>query len=294
MGVEPTGDRKTCRPPVLKTGRITGPHALPYSIYQLTDGYQRFTAYLLHVCYSMDMRHQRGYVYHASGSFFVRYYDSGQQVSHRLCSKDDKFILARARAVKMLADEFMQTVNAGKIGNVQDITVADFWKQTYQPFTVENLRHSTVYGYRHVWAQHLEKHFGTITLREYRTHMGSAFLTKLAKTLCRSTVKHIRFLASGIFSHAGQSWVSSKSNPGTMSKCWASSRAPGDTTALHLGRGREYHLSSGRSRGLSSHRGLSVFHGATSRRNSRATMERYRRGLDSHPPVNSAAGKKVG
>ena len=29
MGVEPTGDRKTCRPPVLKTGRITGPHALP-------------------------------------------------------------------------------------------------------------------------------------------------------------------------------------------------------------------------------------------------------------------------
>jgi hypothetical protein len=30
VGVEPTGDRKTCRPPVLKTGTITGPHALPY------------------------------------------------------------------------------------------------------------------------------------------------------------------------------------------------------------------------------------------------------------------------
>jgi len=29
MGVEPIGDRKTCRPPVLKTGTITGPHALP-------------------------------------------------------------------------------------------------------------------------------------------------------------------------------------------------------------------------------------------------------------------------
>jgi hypothetical protein len=29
VGVEPTGDRKTCRPPVLKTGMITGPHALP-------------------------------------------------------------------------------------------------------------------------------------------------------------------------------------------------------------------------------------------------------------------------
>ena len=29
VGVEPTSDRVTCRPPVLKTGRITGPHALP-------------------------------------------------------------------------------------------------------------------------------------------------------------------------------------------------------------------------------------------------------------------------
>ncbi len=180
------------------------------------------------------MRHQRGYVYHASGSFFVRYYDSGQQLSHRLCSKDDKHYSRTCRAVKMLADEFMQTVNAGKIGNVQEITVADFWKQTYQPFTVENLRHSTVYGYRHVWAQHLEKHFGTITLREYRTHMGSAFLTKLAKTLCRSTVQHIRSLASGIFSHAVNLGLI-ESNPWHDVKILGRSRAPGDTKHYTLG-----------------------------------------------------------
>src|ERR1700687_3238602 len=30
VGVEPTGDRIACRPPVLKTGTITGPHALPH------------------------------------------------------------------------------------------------------------------------------------------------------------------------------------------------------------------------------------------------------------------------
>ena len=29
MGVEPIGNRKTCHPPVLKTGTVTGPHALP-------------------------------------------------------------------------------------------------------------------------------------------------------------------------------------------------------------------------------------------------------------------------
>ena len=31
MGVEPTGDGIARRPPVLKTGTITGPHALPHS-----------------------------------------------------------------------------------------------------------------------------------------------------------------------------------------------------------------------------------------------------------------------
>ena len=32
MGVEPINDRITCHPPVLKTGTITGPHALPFQI----------------------------------------------------------------------------------------------------------------------------------------------------------------------------------------------------------------------------------------------------------------------
>src|SRR5215469_3618800 len=30
VGVEPTDDRSACHPPVLKTGTITGPHALPF------------------------------------------------------------------------------------------------------------------------------------------------------------------------------------------------------------------------------------------------------------------------
>jgi integrase len=147
------------------------------------------------------MRHQRGYVYEASKSFFVRYYANGNQVSQRLCSKDHKFYSRTCREVKMLADEFMSTVNAG-LRNVEEVTVADFWVRTYEPFAQENLRHSTVYGYHHVWSRHLEKHFGKLTLREYRTHMGSAFLTGLSKTMGRSSVQHIRSLASGIFAHA--------------------------------------------------------------------------------------------
>jgi len=41
MGVEPTGDRIACRPPVLKTGTITGPHALPHHNNNATEDRMR-------------------------------------------------------------------------------------------------------------------------------------------------------------------------------------------------------------------------------------------------------------
>jgi hypothetical protein len=46
VGVEPTGDRIACRPPVLKTGTITGPHALPQGNTLATDlpGFPRISS----------------------------------------------------------------------------------------------------------------------------------------------------------------------------------------------------------------------------------------------------------
>jgi hypothetical protein len=37
VGVEPTDDRIACHPPVLKTGTITGPHALPQTDWAKAD-----------------------------------------------------------------------------------------------------------------------------------------------------------------------------------------------------------------------------------------------------------------
>ena len=162
--------------------------------------YQGFAAYLLHVWYRACMRHQRGYIYEASNAFYLRYYSDGEQVSHRLCTKDHKFPSRTCRAVKNLADEFTTKINSGHTPT--NVIIAEFWEQTYWPFAQENLRHSTVYGYQQIWAQHLSQHFGQMTLGEYRTHIGSQFLTALSKRLGRTTVAHVRSLASGLFSHA--------------------------------------------------------------------------------------------
>ena len=185
-------------------------------------------------------RYQSGHIYEASGAFFVRYYvteivdgrPTRVQRSYRLCSKDDKHHSRTCKAVKQKAAEQMETVNANA-APVNDQTVATFWEKTYLPFTEENLRASTVHGYKQIWGQHLSTHFGALALRDYKTHHGSVFLTSLAKKLGRHTVQHIRSLASGIFSHAVNVGVI-ESNPWHDAKVLGKTKEPGETAHYTL------------------------------------------------------------
>jgi integrase len=129
------------------------------------------------------------------------------QKSQRLCGKDREHVKPSSKAVQRLAAEFMATINTQAPGQPApaDITIAGFWQQVYEPFITDNLKPSTVMGYKQVWNAEkdgLKKHFGNRTLREYRTPDGSIFLTALAKKYSQRTVSHIKNLASGIFAHA--------------------------------------------------------------------------------------------
>ena len=154
-------------------------------------------------------RFQNGYIFSTSTTFFLRYYQTeivdGQptrvQRSTRLCAKDAVHHSKSCKAVRQLAAEKMAEVN-GATAPVVNQTVADFWDKVYLPFIEENLRHSTVWGYKQIWSQHLKAHFGDSLMRDYKTATASLLLTRLAKTLGRHTLQHIRSLASGIFTHA--------------------------------------------------------------------------------------------
>jgi integrase len=185
-------------------------------------------------------RHQSGHIYEASGAFFVRYYVSeivdGKptrvQRSYRLCDKDAKYHSRTCKPVKQLADDHMRTVNAND-APVNDQTVAAFWEKTYLPFAEQNLRASTVHGYKQIWGQHLESHLGMTPLKDYKTHMGSLFLTSLSKKLGRHTIQHIRSLASGIFSHAVNVGVI-EFNPWHDVKVLGKTKEPGETAHYTL------------------------------------------------------------
>jgi len=155
-------------------------------------------------------RHQTGYIFESkSGAFHVRYYTTeivdGQptrvQKSHLLCRKNNKYYSRTCKEVKNKRDDFMRTINVSQVSEA-DMLVTDYWEQRYLPFVTENMKPSTVSGYKQIWNQHLKEHFAGATLQGYRTHIGSALLLSLTKTQGRTTLKHIRSLASGIFTHA--------------------------------------------------------------------------------------------
>jgi hypothetical protein len=89
----------------------------------------------------------------------VRYYDTaiidGQpirvQKSHKLVEKDTKYHSRACKPVRQKCEEFMRGINEQAPGQVKhDVTIADFWDQTYLPFVTAKKRPSTVHGYEQI------------------------------------------------------------------------------------------------------------------------------------------------
>ena len=98
-------------------------------------------------------RHQRGYIYEASGAFHVRYYvteivegkPEKKQRSHKLCDKDRStgHGSPSAMAVRSLCEDFMRTINEREQTPQlsQDLMCGSFLGNIYLPFITENLKH---------------------------------------------------------------------------------------------------------------------------------------------------------
>jgi integrase len=165
-------------------------------------------------------RHQRGYIYEASNAFHVRYYVTEivegkpvkKQRSHRLCTKDRStgHGSPSAMAVRSLCENFMRTINEREHTPqrlAQDLMVVDFWDKVYLPYCSKEwkgtgMRASTLSGYKQVWKHHLKQHFGTITLQAYTADVARRFLSSLKTKHGKNTLRHIRALASAMFSEA--------------------------------------------------------------------------------------------
>jgi integrase len=164
-------------------------------------------------------RHQRGYIFLASGAFHVRYYATvngeRKQLSHRLCTKERStgHGSPTASAVRHLCEDFLREVNRHhqkSIGLQQDMMVVDFWEQVYLPYCekvlpltgLPRLKASTLRGYKGIWETHLKKHFGTVTLQRYDPDSAGLLLDSLTATMNKTSLKHVRAVGSAIFKRA--------------------------------------------------------------------------------------------
>lgn len=168
---------------------------------------------------------QDGYVYEGSDgkSFHVRYYVTEivdgkpvrKQRSHKLCERNRDTGHARPTSdkVQLLAKEFMLKINVTEHTShslQQDMPIAEFWKDHYLPYIEEVVKltgkprkkPSTIRGYKQIWKQHLEQHFGKMTLQQYEPNFGTQMLRSLTSTQCKNTLKHIRAVGSTLFKYA--------------------------------------------------------------------------------------------
>jgi len=156
----------------------------------------------------MRSNYQRGTIYEASNSFFVRYFATvdgvKKRVSHKLCDRDQTHYSITCPAVLALRDEHMVAARKPKPQpTATDILITDYWEQVYLPTVKKGLKPSTVAGYQEIWVSHLKDHFTGRTFREYEPVDGNKLLNqKVAERYGRRTIAHIRSLASGIFTHA--------------------------------------------------------------------------------------------
>jgi integrase len=170
----------------------------------------------------MRTRHQKGYVYKDGGWWFVRYREDlldengttiRKQRTRKLVEVCDQY---RTRSsVRSLAEEVLAPINSAS-GRIEGtFTLGQFVAGTYLPEVKAQKRASTYKGYKDLWENHLKQHCDGIRLREFRTLDGERMLGSIAKksSLNKTSLKHIKSLLSGIFTHARRIGALSSANP---------------------------------------------------------------------------------
>ena len=187
-------------------------------------------------------RHQKGYVFRKSNSWFLRYYDYQLQSdgTTKLISKCKKLVAyggeyRSKKAAQNLADEFLAPINNGIVTPHSTMELGQFVESTYLPFVMANKRPSTYRGYLNMWKRYLKTR-SSIAMRDFRTVDGERILIDIVNEydLTGTTMAHIKALLSGVFRYAKRQGVLNSENP-MRDAVLPKARPAGDTYAYSLG-----------------------------------------------------------
>jgi integrase len=166
-------------------------------------------------------QHQRGYVYQKGKAWYLRYRQpelqpDGTSELVQKCRKltDSVGAYRSKKAARLLADEFLTTLNHSPVSAQNTMLLSQFAELKYFPYAKDNLRSSTYDGYRNLWRRYFRP-YGDIALRDVRTLEAEEMLTAIVRKhdLCRTTAAHIKSFLSGVFRYAKRLGVLNTENP---------------------------------------------------------------------------------
>jgi len=103
--------------------------------------------------------------------------------------------------VKNLAADLLEGENRGVVQRPTR-TASELWKAEYLPVIERDLRPSTVESYKQLWSKHIEPEFGHRTMSDVRSSDVTKFLTRIAPTMGRHTLTHLKNVGIALWSHA--------------------------------------------------------------------------------------------
>jgi integrase len=148
-----------------------------------------------------------GYVFERHGAWYLQYYQNGARKTVQLAPVDREHKSATCRAIRLLRQKHMTGVTLSPRNTANDLSVVDFWESVYLPYCETQwkgtgMRPTSVRSFKQIWKQHLKPHFGNLTVQNYQPEAARRFLQSLKTKLGKNTLKHIRALASAMFSEA--------------------------------------------------------------------------------------------
>lgn len=163
------------------------------------------------------MREQKGFVFKASGGWYVKYRESVLEkgkpvrklVTHRLADVDD-YCKNKSDAIKK-AKEFLAPFNDGKVTPASAMTLDEFVNAKYGAagstigyweYAEQSVRPATLYGYKRTYADYLKEPFGSKALRHIKRVDVVGYLLNMNKKKGRRVTRSAKAVGSAIFSYA--------------------------------------------------------------------------------------------
>jgi len=160
----------------------------------------------------MRPREQKGQIVRKGDSWFLRVYESrviNGEVKRVRAAKLLGPVTTRGKnpppAIEDRAKELLGNVNGNTVRPEMVLTMGDFWDHVYLPMVEKEKRPSTVSDYKDIWKIHLKPRCAGAWLKDVETYRVQQWLDAVGRTnpqLSRNRLRHIKALASGIFSQA--------------------------------------------------------------------------------------------